>query len=506
MTKPRVFIGSSTEGLNIAYAVQQNLLHDAEVTVWDQGIFELSSTTIESLTKALNESDFAVFVFSPDDLTKIRNASSPTVRDNVLFEFGLFIGRLGRERVYFLLPMSSDLHLPTDLLGITPGRYESSRSDGSMQAATGAACHQMRLQMRTLGFVQGRAIIKSSGEDAATEEVKKRSWIADYFDKKFEAAKETLTAELSSQDGEDALATRAHLLLCDYKISGEKDINVLTQFSSEHADSVRTQIVVASILRLENHVSKAIEVLTAARTRFPHDASITQAIARCHGDAQDNQSAIAELQDIGPEKFPGVALDLAEAFEREEKLEDALQVIQRCYCNHPAHKALRYKYARLAQDLNKHEVAVALLSGLRSEDPDSIEYWGYLGNSCLQLGLYDMALSAYRKAEALMEEGQGSQWIISNIGNLFCNLGLPTEACDYFSRTLKHEPLSEYAHDRMAGALKKKTAEGKLFEKAQAEGTRQIREAELNLLSTSQTQPALLNALAALVSASQEKA
>lgn len=500
MTKPRVFIGSSTEGLHIAYAVQQNLLHDAEVTVWDQGIFELSRTTIESLTKALQESDFAVFVFSPDDLTKIRNTSTPSVRDNVLFEFGLFIGRLGRERVYFLLPTSGDLHLPTDLLGITPGHYESTRSDGSMQAATGAVCHQIRTQMRALGLVPGRTMTKSSGEDAATEESEKRSWIHDFLDNKFEAAKETLADELSSQDGEDALATQAWALLCDYRIAGRKDISTLTCFADEHASSVRTQVLVASILRLENHTNKAIELLISARTRFPRDASIAQAIARCHGDAEDNLSAIAELKHFGPEQFPDVAIDLAEALEREENLEDALQVIQRCHANHPTHKALRYKYARLAQDLDKKEVAIALLSGLHAEDPDSIEYCGYLGNSCLNLNLYDTALSAYRRAEKLMKEGQGSQWIVSNIGNLLNNKGLPTEACYYLERALKHEPLSEYAHDRMAGALKKKVAEEKLFEKARAEGKRQIREYELKLLLPLSSPPAPSNPPAALTS------
>jgi predicted Zn-dependent protease len=244
-----------------------------------------------------------------------------------------------------------------------------------------------------------------------------------------------------------------------------------------------------------------MDLLTAARTRFPRDASIAQAIARVHGDVEDNQSAIAELEHFGPDQFPDVAIDLAEALERESKPTEALQVVQRCYANHPSHKGLRFKYARIAQDLDKHEMALALLFGLRVDDPDSIEYWGYFGNSCLRLDLHDTALSAYRRAEKLMKEGQSSQWIVSNIGNLFSNKGLPTEACSYLERALKHEPMSEYAHDRMAGALKKKAAEEKLLDKVRAEGKRQIREVELKLLYPPAPPAQLPNALATLAMA-----
>ena len=119
--KPRIFIGSSVEGLSVAYAIQQNLTHDAEPTVWDQGVFDLSKTSIESLTKAVDESDFGVFVFSPDDITKMRGNDVNSIRDNVIFEFGLFTGRLGRDRVFFVKPDGLDMHLPTDLLGMAPG-------------------------------------------------------------------------------------------------------------------------------------------------------------------------------------------------------------------------------------------------------------------------------------------------------------------------------------------------------------------------------------------------
>lgn len=167
--KPRAFIGSSVEGLNVAYAVQQNLLHDAEITVWDQGVFELSSTTIESLVKALSSNDFAIFVFSADDILKMRGKESSSVRDNVLFELGLFIGKLGRERVFFLMPDGAELHLPSDLIGITPGKYEPKRADGSMQAATGPASHQIRLQIKKVGQIEARNPTPSIPEDTSEQ-------------------------------------------------------------------------------------------------------------------------------------------------------------------------------------------------------------------------------------------------------------------------------------------------------------------------------------------------
>jgi len=104
LNKPRIFVGSSKEALDVAYSIQESLEHDAEVTVWTQGIFGLSRYTMESLVDALNETDFGMFVFQPDDVTVMRKATVSAVRDNVIFELGMFIGRLQRNRCFIVVP------------------------------------------------------------------------------------------------------------------------------------------------------------------------------------------------------------------------------------------------------------------------------------------------------------------------------------------------------------------------------------------------------------------
>lgn len=474
--KPRAFVGSSVEGLNVAYAVQQNLMHDAEVTVWDQGVFELSSTTIESLTKTLGDNDFGIFVFSRDDLVKIRNKESPAVRDNVLFEFGLFIGRMGRDRVFFLLPTDGELHLPSDLLGVTAGRYDPARSDGSMQAATGPACHQIRTQMKVRGPLPSRAAV-SGVDETATASPASHSWLFDFFNERYAEAIKTLETRLEQESSNDALITQAWLLYCRQKLAKVTDPASLLKFASDHKSSSRTQSAVASILRWEKHNDKALEMLQAARDEAPKDSVLALAIAACHQEFEDHENAIAELCRIGASEYPDVAVELANIYEKAEKKDEALKVIQSAHKVHPTNREIRYKYARIAGDLNMTAVAIYLFDELIGDDSKSVEYWGYLGNACLDAELYDRALLAYRRAEANMGAGYSGQWIVSNIGNLFKNKGLPTEACTYLERALSKEPESEFAHNRLAIALKNRDAEDKEFRKKVLEGRRAVREA-----------------------------
>ena len=81
-------------------------------------------TSIESLEKFAETCDFAVIVFGADDSLVVSDGSSKEVpRDNVIFELGLFMGVLGRDRSFFLV---DNAKCPTDLDGVTYEKYSIS--------------------------------------------------------------------------------------------------------------------------------------------------------------------------------------------------------------------------------------------------------------------------------------------------------------------------------------------------------------------------------------------
>ena len=148
MRNPRVFIGSSVESLPIANAISENLEFDAEVTTWNSGTFNLSSTTIDSLIEKSKSVDFSVFIFSPDDLTIMRSREQYVVRDNVVFELGLFIGSIGKERCFIVKPRGVELHFPSDLLGINPADYNPNRSDNDLVSSLKYASNQIKREIK----------------------------------------------------------------------------------------------------------------------------------------------------------------------------------------------------------------------------------------------------------------------------------------------------------------------------------------------------------------------
>ncbi len=146
--KPRLFIGSASESKPIARKVQKLLEDDAEATIWDQEVFQLGDFTLERLLDILETFDFAVFILAPDDVANIRRQRFSIPRDNVVFELGLFLGRLGRNRCVVIT--RKEVKVPSDLNGLTLATY-SDRQDNNLSAALSPACDSVRELMAKLG-------------------------------------------------------------------------------------------------------------------------------------------------------------------------------------------------------------------------------------------------------------------------------------------------------------------------------------------------------------------
>ena len=131
----QLFIACSREGLPYAEKLKllldrklQNDNLDIRCEIWNEsGSSAAGNSTLDNLRKKVidisAQEGYAVAVCTPDDEIIIRNTTYRVARDNVVFEFGLFMGALGQNRVFAVLPESplrgqKSFYFLSDLKGI----------------------------------------------------------------------------------------------------------------------------------------------------------------------------------------------------------------------------------------------------------------------------------------------------------------------------------------------------------------------------------------------------
>lgn len=86
-------------------------------------------TVIEKFTD-YSDVAFAVVLLSPDDMAYSKDQSPENAklraRQNVIFELGFFIGKLGRERVLILHQQDSNFEMPSNYAGVLYAPYDDS--------------------------------------------------------------------------------------------------------------------------------------------------------------------------------------------------------------------------------------------------------------------------------------------------------------------------------------------------------------------------------------------
>ncbi len=155
-SKPRIFIASSTEFVGYAHAVHMFLNNKyAHTKLWESTM-QPGDYTLPSLYKTFHEYDFGIFIFSPDDVVQIREKIYKTTRDNVLFEFGLFLGINGLENAFILTPDEylAEGRIPSDLFGITISTFDSKRNKDEHIDAISSSCLSILKKLNRLEQMQ----------------------------------------------------------------------------------------------------------------------------------------------------------------------------------------------------------------------------------------------------------------------------------------------------------------------------------------------------------------
>jgi CRP/FNR family transcriptional regulator, cyclic AMP receptor protein len=150
---PVLFIGSASESRDVIRAIQNDLRHDRDFRVrpWTVGgVFGASKFPIETLEREVASADFAALILTPDDVVAFRNQISGAPRDNTIFELGYFMGVLGRDRTFMILPKGADVKIPSDLLGLTAMEYQDGPPE-TLAERIGPVCNDLRDAIQRLG-------------------------------------------------------------------------------------------------------------------------------------------------------------------------------------------------------------------------------------------------------------------------------------------------------------------------------------------------------------------
>ena len=118
--KPRIFLGSSAENLSVLDAICNQLAEIGNCLKWTNA-FAQNKSNLDSLITQTRLSDFSILLAMKDDIVTKKGDTYNVSRDNVIFEFGLFLGSTGINRSFLVAEEGIDL--PSDLDGIAVEKF-----------------------------------------------------------------------------------------------------------------------------------------------------------------------------------------------------------------------------------------------------------------------------------------------------------------------------------------------------------------------------------------------
>ncbi len=143
------------------------------IPVYGEMVFlSLAGFTSKTLEE-ISQYDFAVMTLTNDDKIVVRGKDYNAPRDNVLFEMGMCVGSLGRDRTFIVSESSANLKMPSDLAGLTTGEFSRpTRSIVTLRDAVSDACINIKKAIKKLGLKNAPASPQAVDKDCFPKDVK----------------------------------------------------------------------------------------------------------------------------------------------------------------------------------------------------------------------------------------------------------------------------------------------------------------------------------------------
>lgn len=152
--KPTIIIFSSTKSLPVAEGIRDNLQEAFETELWTEGLFdEHNAIPLMVFLKKLMCYDCAAVVLGDDDVRQKEGvgAAEFVPRDNVIFELGAAMARMGPQKTFVFTPAGRNVSLPSYFRGVMVKMYQQHPGPrGCYKASTGSACGDIKRSVKTL--------------------------------------------------------------------------------------------------------------------------------------------------------------------------------------------------------------------------------------------------------------------------------------------------------------------------------------------------------------------
>lgn len=275
-------------------------------------------------------------------------------------------------------------------------------------------------------------------------------------------------------DDMDEFQLRTSRAYVQAHIDHDEGVEALEQLKIDNQGESSTYYHLATLYERSGQVSRAIEVLKSGILNVANSKKgelqtrIADILVMSESSYQEALNATIELRkfEITPERR-------AYSFRLEGHIhnelgnsDDADAAYLKAFDSAPMYPFNLEKIAEYYEKTKRRQ-GLFLRKRLVDLQPKDPSHWVVLGNSYLINGYNDLAMTSYRKALELSDSQPA--WIIGNMGNLYNNVGLHSLAVTNLEEAVKLDPSSQFSHERLADAMKKRDAEA---EKAEEEISR----------------------------------